>query len=42
MPHIRELQASGITSRAGISAALNVRKVATASGAHLDLILSRA
>jgi hypothetical protein len=32
LPIIREIEATGITSRAGIAAALNARKIATARG----------
>jgi len=32
LPIIRELEASGVTSRAGIAAGLNARRIATARG----------
>jgi len=47
LPIIREIEASGVKSRAGIAAALNVRKIATARGGswshvQVGLILDRA
>jgi DNA invertase Pin-like site-specific DNA recombinase len=47
LPVIREIEASGVTSRAGIAAALNSRKIVTARGGswshvQVGLILARA
>ena len=47
LPIVREIQSSGVTSRAGIAAALNARRVPTARGGswshvQVGLILARA